>query len=179
MSLTALDKLSIRQQQLRETLTSLSKVKSPWAATLNEWEVDCVKHGGPHFCACGHNPIYKICWLCNRETAARIIVGSVCVKQFLEIDVSHLLTDLQELEKKWTARLHDLTIGWVADKGWITSWEEDFLFSVQRRRQLTPRQQQKLQQINRQLWDRWYQYGKMLEASSATSLSAPPTPLIL
>lgn len=108
-------------QEKLKSITIESSVSKNWDDAKKEWEIDAIWYNKAN-CICEH-PIMQNIQIINKINGKTLIVGNVCIFQFLGWDLSAVFSNLnaikKNLETPWNASL----ALWVGYKGWFTQYE--------------------------------------------------------
>jgi hypothetical protein len=125
-----------------------------WEAARQEWVLsDVFISDGSGRCLCGH-PITEHCVLTNQLTGDQVVVGNVCVQQFMGLDSEVIFRGLRRITENRQAALSPEAITYAFDMGWIDTWARKFYLNTCRKRRLTPKQQAKRVEINAKVLSR-------------------------
>ncbi|MFL9939994.1 hypothetical protein [Paraburkholderia graminis] len=108
---------------------------------------------GYGICLCTHEPIVEHCVLLNKLNGSRTIVGNICVKNFLGIDMGRLFDGIKRIRRDLCKSPNSSLIEYAARQKIVNEWELGFMSSTQGKRatSLTFKQRTKRQQINEQI----------------------------
>jgi len=138
-------------RELKRKILALSEAQD-WETARKEWAlVDIIEADEPETCLCGHYPIIEICEIFNRVTKTHTEVGNVCVKRFLGFRSDLIFTAIKRIRKDVDKSLNADAIAFFRQRGVLTEWEYGFSQSTMRKRDLTFKQQQTRQRINRKV----------------------------
>jgi hypothetical protein len=123
----------------------------------NEWDYSHSEFDDEETrCICGV-AIIERCYIINRITASELLIGNVCVKNFINQEIGHHAETMSKSLKKifkdpaTRSRMFDL-IEDALKKGYISNWDESFVISLQgTRKQLSMKQHEKLSEINNKI----------------------------
>jgi hypothetical protein len=122
-----------------------------WQDAKREWTLSHIYYADPEepsTCLCDHSPIIEHCVLLNRENGNVVIVGNVCVTQFMGIPAENLFAALRRIMDDLEAALNAAAIEYAYSKGWIDDWKRNFYLSTWRKRKLSSNQLAKRVEIN-------------------------------
>mmetsp|Transcript_33820 Transcript_33820/g.39766 ORF Transcript_33820/g.39766 Transcript_33820/m.39766 type:complete len:212 (-) Transcript_33820:129-764(-) len=150
---------------LREAIIQNSESNQYDIARL-EWDYDRVEVDDEYtVCECGVR-ILERCYVKNRINANELLIGNICIKNFINQDIgdcaSKISNSLNKIKKNPITRARmPYLIDDALKRGRISDWDERFLISLQgTRKELSVRQMDKLGEIN----------NKMLDAYKSTKL---------
>jgi hypothetical protein len=136
--------------RLQERILAQSFADS-WDAAKREWDLLRVCFAdGPVWCACGH-PISECCLIVNRLNGNQVVVGNVCVEQFIGLPSERLFAALRRIIADIGAALNAEAIEHAYREGWLTSWEATFYRDTKGRCKLSTRQRAIRVQINQKV----------------------------
>lgn len=138
--------------RLREEILARS-VAGAWDAARQEWVLSDVFISDLGRCLCGH-PITEHCVLTNQLNGNEVVVGNVCVEQFIGLPSERLFAALRRISADIGAALNTETIEHAYREGWLTSWEAKFYRDTKGKRKLSNRQRAIRVQINQQVLER-------------------------
>ncbi|MFJ7565541.1 hypothetical protein ACIQW9_01090 [Herminiimonas sp. NPDC097707] len=122
---------------------------SNWAAAKLEWTLhEIYEADEPETCLCGHFPIKELCVLRNRINDARATVGNCCVKKFMGLPSNLIFQAVKRVRADSSKSLNAESLSHALEKNWVNQWEYDFYARIMAKRNLTPKQVEKKQQIN-------------------------------
>lgn len=98
-----------------------------------EWNLEYVYKENSN-CICGHS-IINCCVISNKNNSKQLIVGSVCVNNFLGIETNHLFKELNNRNKYSVTFIKHLK-----DKNRINDWEVSFLTSIIKFKKMSTKQ---------------------------------------
>lgn len=75
-------------------------------------------------------------------------VGNCCVKKFIGLPSDLIFQAVKRVRSDGSHSLNGEALSHALEKQWINQWEFDFYLKVMRKRNLTPKQAAKKQQIN-------------------------------
>lgn len=107
------------QKKFKETLVGLSESDN-YNQALKEWKFIYTTEKDNN-CICGH-PIVKNCVFENKINNAVVVIGSTCVKKFLNLDYSQHF-NIKLLLKKYSLKL----LKYCLEEKIINKFEYDFL----------------------------------------------------
>lgn len=136
--------INIYEQRLMEAILSKSKSQIYKEAKL-EWHVASIRIGN-YQCACGKNPIKKLCFLYNKVTYDYLIVGSSCVKKYLNIDTNQYFKEIELLRKGKLLGRHYFSL--IADSANLSEWERGFYENMYEFNRISSKQQTIIDKIN-------------------------------
>ena len=126
-------------ERLKEYILKNSIADNFYIASREWYVVKIFISDDPTQCPCGQ-VIYEWCHIKNRETGGQTIVGNVCVKHFLGIDMSTFFTSAKRLKKNRSKGPNKTLVSYASQYGLINEWETDFLTNVMNKRVLSDRQ---------------------------------------
>jgi len=133
--------------RLRAEIIAVS-IADSWDEARGEWALaDVYLTDSPGRCLCGH-PITEHCLIVNHLNGNEVVVGNVCVQQFIGLPSERLFAALRRISADIGAALNDETIEHAYREGWINNWEASFYLDTMRKRKLWPRQRAKRVEIN-------------------------------
>ena len=116
-------------RRLVDAIVALS-VASNWGEARAEWGLDYVYLTEvPGVCLCGH-PITEHCLLVNHLNGNQVVVGNICVEQFLDLPSDKLFAALRRISADPSASLNAEVIGHAYSKGYIDEWQRSFYLDV-------------------------------------------------
>ena len=126
-------------ERLKEYILSKS-ISDNFYIASREWRVVRIFiSDDPTQCPCGQ-VIYEWCHIENRETEKQTIVGNVCVKHFMGVDMSPFFAGAKRLRKDSRKGPNKALISYAAQHGLINEWETEFLINVMSKRVLSDKQ---------------------------------------
>ena len=141
---------------LKHEILKLS-VSRIWSEALREWRVEKAyraKHKAT--CICSHSPILEVCVLRNHQNSNIAIVGNSCVKKFFGLSSDKVFLSIKRLESNHYKILPDETIEIAFRAKWINEWENTFYIQVSRQNHLSPKQIEKISQINNNIYSKFH-----------------------
>lgn len=133
--------------RLPESIVARS-VADNWQAAKLEWTLDRIyKSDSTDRCLCGH-VIRECCLIKNHHTGKDAVVGTCCVKKFLELDTQGLFNALQRIADNLGRSPSVALIDFAFQRRWIDGWQQQFSIDTHRKRKLSPRQKAKRVEIN-------------------------------
>jgi len=134
-----------------------------WESAKYEWVLQEVyEDEEPKECLCGHKPIKEICILRNQFTGEKAIVGNVCVKKFLGLPSGRIFTAFKRITKDNSKSLNFVSIEFMNERGWLTSWEYQFYCDTINKRALSDKQKITRVRINLKLLSRWKKQSSLI-----------------
>lgn len=130
--------------RLSTHILSLSKATT-WEAALPEWQVGSVSIS-ENVCPCGV-PIKLNCHIHNTVTGQQTIVGSTCVKRFLnietvnEVNIDSLFAGLVKLQEDPTRCPSKAVIAYAKNSSFLYESEEEFLLKIVNKKELSEKQE--------------------------------------
>ena len=145
--------------RLRKEILARS-VAGAWDAARQEWVLsDVFSLDSPGRCLCGHRPISECCVLTNQLNGNEVVVGNVCVEQFIGLPSERLFAAFRRISADRGAALSASAIEFSRDQGWLNEWEVTFCLNTRQKRRLTDRQLAKRRQINEKVLARFLRGG--------------------
>lgn len=136
------------QEKLTQAIIENSQSKK-WDLARLEWDVVNFQDSEhPQECTCGHFPIREICTIQNRLTGKDLDVGNHCVKKFMGINSDKLFTSYKKVSKNSSASFNPEVINLAHRAHLINDWENTFYIDIWRKKSLTPKQEEKKEQVN-------------------------------
>ena len=86
--------------------------------------------------------------LSNRVNANQATVGNCCVKKFIGLPSDKIFEAMKRIRKDSAKSANAETIQHAFERHWINEWEKNFYFTIMRKRNLTPKQAAKKEDIN-------------------------------
>ena len=112
---------------LKQKLLALSEA-SEWESARREWRLEDIEDSDhPDTCACGHNPIFELCYIRNKINHNRLLVGNHCVKHFLGIRTDKIFSAIKRIRFNSKGCLNQMTVEFARQCGWI-NWEQCNLY---------------------------------------------------
>lgn len=140
-------------RQLKEAILSRSIAKD-WDVAKREWKlVQIYEADEPDTCLCGHTPIIEICVLANTLNQQRAEVGNRCVKRFLGLRSDLIFTGVKRIKADISKSLNSDSTVFFYEQGIINKWEYDFQNNTHAKRNLSGKQLETRQKINRKVLD--------------------------
>lgn len=139
---------------LQQNMIDLS-VSHEWLQAKKEWKFYHIYFGtGKETCLCTSSPIKEICVFKNMKNGNLCEIGSQCVKQFLDHDMSHLFQSVKRMRNDSTMRAMSLK---EAHSSHIISYREYKLYEVLRakRGELSNSEKRSLKWINAKALAAW------------------------
>lgn len=143
--------------QLMSGLMQLSEEKQIWDIAKLEWKLDYIdEHDeADETCLCGHYPIKQCCYLVNTKNGSHALVGNCCVNRFRpDLGSEKLFAFLTKLQKNPRASAPVAVVEMAFRKYWITQAEYLFYSDNYLKRQLTAKQWQWKEDINKRIKER-------------------------
>lgn len=125
-----------------------------WEHARAEWElhdIEFAEYGEPGTCLCGHNPIIELCEIRNRHNDNFATVGNCCVKKFLGLPSDLIFQGVKRIKKDEDKSSNDQTAWFAYQKKWITEWEYKFYIDIMKKRNLSTRQMEYRNKVNRKI----------------------------
>ena len=136
------------QFQLTTEILNRSVAKT-WDEAKLEWSLlEVYEAEIPETCLCGHFPIVELCVLTNRRIRGQATVGNCCVKKFIGLPSDKIFQAVKRIRKDQTKSLNTEAVKHAYDRRWISEWEKNFYFDIMRKRNLSPKQAVKKNEIN-------------------------------
>jgi hypothetical protein len=124
-----------------------SSLSKDWETAKKEWRVvDITISSTPSKCLCGHSPITKLCEIVNNSSGIVEIVGSCCLKKFMDSKSEQIVKSFKKLDGKIKA-LPKSIIDLAKEYRIITSWERNFYLKMGRRTNLNSMEIEKKRDI--------------------------------
>jgi hypothetical protein len=144
------------QLLLTQRIIRLSEADT-WAEAVLEWGLDRIEVAeayGDAQCLCTHD-IKEMCWIRNRLNGNEALVGNVCISRFMKHIASPELVfeGLARIHADENAAMNSALIRYANRKGWLTSWELEFLTDTRLVRSMSAAQFAKRRQINLKVRD--------------------------
>lgn len=92
-----------------------------WDAIAAEWflysHYSHEENEDPDVCLCGKDPIFELCYLQNKHTKIKVLVGNCCVKKFMNIPEMDVVDDYKKIIKDETKTLKQISLryAWIND----------------------------------------------------------------
>jgi hypothetical protein len=138
----------VGQADLHEHIIGLSEADE-WQQARLEWELDSIyQTEESQTCPCGQFPINEICVLRNRRNGNTTEVGNVCVNNFIGLPSTKLFASVRRVAKAPASSFSEEMIEYAYSKRVINDWELKFYVSIRTKRNLSPKQREKKEQIN-------------------------------
>lgn len=140
-------------EELKRRIMALSR-SDTWLAARLEWKLDRVEFledGDHETCACTHTPIKELCFLLNTLNGNELMVGNVCVNQFMGIDSEGIFASLRRIRENPSRSPSDALVVYAFEHRLITEWELRFARSTHGKRKLSQRQEDKRLEVNNRL----------------------------
>lgn len=126
-------------------------ISNEWESAKQEWALDFVYWAEElEHCLCGH-PIMECCVLLNKQNNQRAVVGNVCVNKFMGIESDKIFKSVKKIKKNIEKSVNLETIKYAHEKAWINEWEKDFYINIMYKKNLTPKQKAKREQVNNKI----------------------------
>jgi hypothetical protein len=136
------------EQQLTVEIIVRSQAKV-WEIAKTEWLLEEVYEADePDTCLCGHFPIREICVLRNKINKNDATVGNCCVKKFIGLPSDKIFQAVKRVRKEIEKSLNAEALQYALQRHWISEWEKDFYFDIMKKRNLSPKQAAKKNEIN-------------------------------
>jgi hypothetical protein len=120
-----------------------------WDEAKLEWGLaEVYEAEEPETCLCGHFPIIELCVLSNRVNTNQATVGNCCVKKFIGLPSDKIFEAMKRIRKDSAKSANAETIQHAFERHWINEWEKNFYINIMRKRNLTPKQAAKKEDIN-------------------------------
>jgi hypothetical protein len=133
---------------LFQSIIDLSEADE-WNQAKAEWNLARIYFEEGGTCLCGHWPISQHCVIRNRVNGNEVILGSCCVKHFLDLPADRFFHSLRRVAADLNRSLHKEIVSQAYEEGWINDWELGFYLDTIRRRRLSSKQKAKRAEINR------------------------------
>ncbi|MEN6624206.1 MAG: hypothetical protein ABFD50_21990 [Smithella sp.] len=121
----------------------LNSVSKNWETAKLEWNLDHIEQLDDQDdfeqCVCFHD-IKELCFIFNSFTKTTLMVGNVCVNNFLGIDTESLFQSLKRINKDPKASPSPELAKYALKKEFITLWEHNFYEKHYQEKDLTNRQ---------------------------------------
>lgn len=137
-------------QYLKEHILPLSVEKSNFNVAKTEWILNGIFVTAGK-CPCTQN-IMDHCVIRNKFNGNTTYVGNICVKRFMEIDARKLFAGFKKLQKNALAKPNLDLIEYALQQGFLYG-EHEYVFirNIMNKKQLSQRQQDWLEKINRRI----------------------------
>jgi hypothetical protein len=113
-----------------------------------EWSVTSIYlDDAPIECPCGQT-IFERCYITNHTTGERTIVGNVCVKHFMGMDLSPLFSSAKRIRKDTSKSPNKALLAYAIQMRLINEWEAQFLKDTMGKRKLSEKQTNCRERIN-------------------------------
>ena len=148
-----------------------------WDEARLEWELEDIiraDRNEPRSCLCEHFPILELCIIRNKRNQNRAIVGNVCVKKFMGIDVGKVFQAISRIAADDARALNRDSIDFVYERNWISQNEHKFYCETWRKKYLSPKQRQWRIDINRRVLRRIATPPPVIESPAAKPINKPP-----
>ena len=133
-----------------------------WHLAKEEWKLSWIDwanlQDGEH-CLCGH-PICELCYISNKFNNNTLLVGNVCVNNFLEIPSNLIFASSKRVLKDISKSFNAYTLEYCFDKNFINAWEFNFLLDTMSKRKLSDKQLFKRKDINKKIINKFKQTSK-------------------
>ena len=138
-------------RQLKEAILSRSAAQE-WEIAKKEWKlVRIYEADEPDTCLCGHTPIMEICVLANTLNGNLAEVGNRCVKRFLGLRSDLIFAGIKRIRTDLAKSLNPDSTVFFYEQGIINKWEYDFQSDTHLKRNLSDKQMETRQKINRKV----------------------------
>ena len=113
---------------------------SIWEEAIQEWGIEEVWSEPGGICACGYTPITERARVRNLETGAKLIIGRVCIKNFMNMpEVEKFFSALNRCRNDST-NIPELLFSKACSDSVIDNRSYSFLKSIHRKRKLSHKQ---------------------------------------
>ena len=137
-------------ERLRDHILSLSVAKD-FNSAREEWNLVGIEMSEEFDnCPCGQE-IKEHCHIQNKINRNRTYVGNVCIKRFVGIDTGNLFDGLRRIAEDDTANANTDLIEHAYRLGYIFEREYQFLHDTKLKRNLSEKQKEWKQKINRRI----------------------------
>ena len=118
-------------------------------SVLNIYKVDGIENAEQ--CLCGHYPIMELCYIHNKKTESKALVGNCCVKKFMGIDLNQVFDGLKRIMKDDSKAANAAVIEHCYGNDILTDWEYEFCNDTKSKRSLTVKQLSIRKRINQKV----------------------------
>ncbi len=103
-------------------------VSNNWDLAKLEWRLISIFHidGDPETCLCGARLSTEYCILRNLHNNTETIVGSTCLKEFLDLPSDRIFECFKRIRQDEQKGLNIETINYAHENGWITDRDKTF-----------------------------------------------------
>ncbi len=138
-------------QKLKKEILALSNAHD-WDTAKAEWQlVDVYDSEEQEECLCGHFPIREICTIKNRLNQNETEVGNVCVKKFLGLNSGAIFIAIKKIRDDESSAMGADAVVFFYEKNVLTDWEYEFYSNTRLKRNLSERQFDIREAINRKI----------------------------
>lgn len=132
---------------LKRAMTDLS-LATEWPDVIKEWQLEFLEWGeDTTSCLCGVT-IMERCHMRNLVTRKRCVIGNVCVRRFLGIDMRGVFRGLASIRKDVLAAAGTDLLVYAHAQHIIDDWQYQFAVNTLRKRKLSARQHVQREAIN-------------------------------
>ncbi len=127
-------------------------VSGNWNSAKLEWDLSHMYISRQkESCLCGHYPILNICVLKNNKNNNETEVGNVCVNKFMGLSSDKIFVGIKKITNDITKSVNADVVAYAFSQGKIDEWSRNFYLDIMRNRNLSPRQANKKEAINRKM----------------------------
>jgi hypothetical protein len=149
--------MSSRQQKLQDEIIELS-VSNDFAQAKNEWEFSSYSEASSdedNNCLCGQD-IKRLFYLRNHKNDSMALVGCVCITKFVDENLGMYCDQIGKVVDKVKTdkyyRSKDITVlQHCRNNNIINDWEFNFMKSIKSKRNLTMKQLNCVDKINKKM----------------------------
>jgi hypothetical protein len=128
------------REQLESEIIDRSE-SGTWDEAKLEWDLERIYDDDERGrCLCGQYPIKEKCVLKNNINEKEVIVGNVCVRQFMGLPSDWIFKSLKKIKINPDASLNKETLEFMHGKGYMDDWQYDFSMDTLNQRCITERQ---------------------------------------
>lgn len=128
------------REQLESEIIARSE-SGNWEEAKCEWDLATIYDDDePGSCLCGHSPIKERCVLKNTINEKEVVVGNVCVHQFMGLPSDGIFKSLKKIKVNPENTLTKEAIEFMHRKGYIDDWLYNFSIGTLKKRRLSGRQ---------------------------------------
>ena len=140
--------------KLTEEILKLSHSKF-WGSAKHEWSFEYAYYSDElQTCLCGHSPIKNICVIKNGKNKNITEVGNCCINKFLGIDDGNkIFLSIKRLKGDLSKSMSPEVLDFLNSKKILNKFEYDFYTDIIRKRNLTQKQMDIKERINKKLLD--------------------------
>ena len=126
-------------------------------------------------CPCGQ-PIIQHCIIENHTNQQRTVVGNICVQRFMHINTGTTFTSLQAIIQDISKHPSKDLIAAALESKYISPREAKFLTDIQRKRNMSAKQEQWLQSINKKIIEQSTSQRVPNPIPAPNTITPPSTP---